>query len=155
MKTKLIILFLTLFGACYQSNACGQCKSVVVKNAVTAKAKYFSIYDVRLLDSPFKHAMELNAQWMKEVDLDRLLSNFRKNANLRPKAEPYGSWESMGIAGHTLGHLLTAMSQHYAATNDKTFKTKIDYVVNELDSCQMNFVNGFIGGMPGSDKAFK
>lgn len=156
MKPKLIILFLlTLFGACYQSNACGECKSVVVKNSAPAKAKYFPLQDIRLIDSPFLHAMKQNEQWMKELDLDRLLSNFRKNANLKPKAEPYGSWESMGIAGHTLGHLLTAMSQHYAATGDEIFKEKINYVVNELDSCQMNFVNGFIGGMPGGDKVFK
>ena len=126
-----------------------------VKDVITSKAKYSPLQDVRLLDSPFLHAMNQNETWMKELDLDRLLSNFRKNANLKPKAEPYGSWESMGIAGHTLGHLLTAMPQHYAATGDETFKTKVDYVVNELDSCQINFVNGFIGGMPGGDKVFK
>lgn len=153
MKVKYILIF-TVFLLVDQVGFAQNYKPAV-KDVISPKTRYFSIQDVRLLDSPFLHAMNQNEQWMKELDLDRLLSNFRKNANLKPKAEPYGSWESMGIAGHTLGHLLTAMSQHYAATGDETFKAKIDYVVNELDSCQMNFVNGFIGGMPGGDKVFK
>ncbi len=153
MKTKLIVVFTAFF--LVGQVVFAQTYEPVVKDVISPKTKYFSIQDVRLLDSPFLHAMNQNEQWMKELDLDRLLSNFRKNANLKPKAEPYGSWESMGIAGHTLGHLLTAMSQHYAATGDEIFKAKIDYVVNELDFCQINFVNGFIGGMPGGDKVFK
>ena len=122
---------------------------------IQAKVKYFDLQDVRLLDSPFKNAMDLNAAWMLEMDLDRLLSNFLTNAGLKPKAEPYGSWEAMGIAGHTLGHYLGAVSQQYASTGDLRFKVKVDYIVNILDSCQKNFVNGFIGGMPGGDKVFK
>ena len=81
--------------------------------------------------------------------MDRLLSNFLKNAGLEPKGESYGSWESMGIAGHTLGHYLSAVAQQYASTGDERFKQRVDYIVHELDSCQQYFVNGFIGGMPG------
>lgn len=152
----LLLLFLT--GATAKGIACDKCTNPVEvskQNIIPTKTRYFSIKDVRLLDGPFKHAMNLNAEWMLELDTDRLLSNFRKNADLPPKAEPYGSWESMGIAGHTLGHYLTAASQHYAATGDKVFKERVDYIVNELDSCRINFVNGFIGGMPGGDKVFK
>lgn len=146
-----VLIAVSTFGA---GTACEKCVTVV-PDAVPVQAKYFGIEDVRLLDSPFKHAMTLNAEWMMELDLDRLLSNFRKNAGLEPKGQPYGSWESMGIAGHTLGHLLTAASQHYAATGDERFKEKVDYIVAELDTCQANFVNGFVGGMPGGDKVFK
>lgn len=145
-------------GATFVSPACDKCANFVgvsKQNVVSAKTKYFSIKDVRLSDGPFKHAMTLNAEWMLELDMDRLLSNFRKNAGLAPKGESYGSWESMGIAGHTLGHYLSAASQHYAATGDERFKERVDYIVNELDSCQIHFVNGFIGGMPGGDKVFK
>ncbi|MCD8179673.1 MAG: glycoside hydrolase family 127 protein [Tannerellaceae bacterium] len=154
MKKGIILILFLAAGIC-KGIACEKCEKIVVSNAVPAKVKYFGIQDVRLLDSPFKNAMRLNAEWMLELDLDRLLSNFRKNAGLTPKAEPYGSWESMGIAGHTLGHYLTAASQHYAATGDEQFKERVDYIVNELDSCQINFINGFIGGMPGGDKVFK
>ncbi|MDR3193793.1 MAG: glycoside hydrolase family 127 protein [Tannerella sp.] len=126
-----------------------------VPDAIRARTVFFDLADVRLLDSPFKHASELNAGWMLELDLDRLLSKFRTNAGLAPKAPPYGSWESLGVAGHTLGHLLTAASQQYAATGDERFRIIVDYAVSELDSCQTFFVNGFIGGMPGGDKVFK
>ncbi|MDH6304197.1 DUF1680 family protein [Parabacteroides sp. PF5-5] len=155
MKKKLIYTLLLSSIIVTGSLACEKCKKIVVKNTVPAKVKYAGIKDVRLLDSPFKHAMDLNAAWMLELDMDRLLSNFRKNAGLTPKAESYGSWENMGIAGHTLGHYLTAASQQYAATGDERFKERVDYIVAELDSCQIWFVNGFIGGMPGGDKVFK
>ncbi|MDR0544710.1 MAG: glycoside hydrolase family 127 protein [Odoribacteraceae bacterium] len=126
-----------------------------VNNVVPATLKYFDLRDVRLLDSPFKNAMEKNAEWMLELEPDRLLSNFRLNAGLKPKAPPYGSWESSGLAGHTAGHVLTAAAQQYAATGDERFKQMIDYMVQQLDSCQIAFVNGFIGGMPGGDRIFK
>jgi len=155
MKRKIYLSVLLIALIAQTSLACEKCTHVQVNNVIPAKTKYFSIADVRLLDSPFKHAMTLNAQWMLELDIDKLLSNFRTNAGLTPKDTPYGSWESMGIAGHTLGHYLTAASQHYAATGDEQFKEKVDYIVNELDSCQINFVNGFVGGMPGGDKVFK
>ena len=152
---RIILAVISFLAVCHILPAGAQSHAPVTENVITTKARFFNIKDVRLLDSPFSHAMKLNEEWMKELNLDRLLSNFRKNANLKPKGEPYESWESMGIAGHTLGHLLTAMSQHYAATGDEVFREKVDYVVNELDTCQANFVNGFIGGMPGGDKVFK
>lgn len=155
-KTVLFLLFVAVSYSI--STACEKCDhiySVAVGNVTPAKTIYFGVKNVRLLDGAFRHAMELNAKWMLELDIDRLLSNFRKNAGLTPKAEPYGSWEAMGIAGHTLGHYLTAASQHYAATGDERFKERVDYIVDELDSCQMYFVNGFVGGMPGGDKVFK
>lgn len=156
MKKKVELILLFIVFSVFTGFSCEKCQNKVEKqNTIPSKANYFSLHDVRLLESPFKNAMELNAEWMLELDMDRLLSNFRKNAGLSPKAEPYGSWESMGIAGHTLGHYLTALSQHYASSCDERFKERIDYIVDELDSCQVNFVNGFIGGMPGGDKVFK
>lgn len=156
MRKKILIALLSFASVWSIGNACEKCTKISIPNKVGAKAKYFGIADVRLLDnSPFKNAMNLNAEWMLELDIDRLLSNFRKNAGLKPKGESYGSWESMGIAGHTLGHYLTAASQHYAATGDEVFKQKVNYIVSELDSCQISFVNGFIGGMPGGYKVFK
>ncbi|MDR1414719.1 MAG: glycoside hydrolase family 127 protein [Odoribacteraceae bacterium] len=125
------------------------------EDVVPAVAKFFELKDVRLSASPFRNAMERNAAWMLELDADRLLANFRTNAGLTPRAKPYGSWESMGLAGHTVGHYLSAAAQQYASTGDERFKTRVDYIVSELDSCQAAFVNGFIGGMPGGDRVFK
>jgi DUF1680 family protein len=159
MKTKVALTLLLILGAGMNrmSTACEHCTAyrTTVGNVIPAKVKYFDLKDVRLLDSPFKHAMDLNFEWMMELDADRLLSHFRKNAGLPPRAEAYDGWEAMGIAGHTLGHYLTALSQHYASTGDERCRERVDYIVNELDSCRIHFVNGFIGGMPGGDKVFK
>ena len=49
---------------------------------------------------------------------DRLLAWFRKEAGLAPKAEAYKGWERQTIAGHSLGHYLSACSMMVAATGD-------------------------------------
>jgi len=47
----------------------------------------FSLGDVKLLDSPFKKAMDLNAAYLLSLEPDRLLHNTRLYAGLKPKAE--------------------------------------------------------------------
>jgi len=103
---------------------------------------------VQLLDSPFKQAMERNAAYLLSLEPDRLLHNFREYAGLKPKGEKYGGWESLGLAGHTLGHYLTALAQQYAATGDTRFKARIDYIVSELALCQAAYGDGYVGGLP-------
>jgi uncharacterized protein len=73
-------------------------------NPIKPKASPFRLSEVNLLDSPFKHAMQLDAEVLLKISPDRLLHNFRKNAGLEPKGKIYGGWESREIAGHTLGH---------------------------------------------------
>ncbi len=92
--------------------------------------------------------MERNAAYLLSLDPDRLLHNFRLYAGLRPKAKVYGGWESAGLAGHTLGHYLTALSQQYAATGDRRFKERLDYIVSEVAACQSAYGDGYVGGLP-------
>jgi hypothetical protein len=108
----------------------------------------FALADVQLLDSPFKKAMELNANYLLSIDPDRLLHNTRLYAGLTPKGELYGGWESFGIAGHTLGHYLTALSQQFAATGDERFRTRVAYIVSEMAQCQTLYGDGYIGALP-------
>lgn len=110
--------------------------------------KAFGLGDVELLESPFKQAMQRNAEYLLSLDADRLLHNARKYAGLTPKGELYGGWESQGIAGHTLGHYLTALSQQYAATRDQRFKARIDYIVSEMAEAQRAYGDGYIGALP-------
>ena len=84
---KLIIGWLLVIGIVSVGRACEHCAALAVGNVVPAKVKYFGLKEVRLLDSPFKNAMDRNAAWMLEMDMDRLLSNFLKNAGLEPKGE--------------------------------------------------------------------
>jgi len=103
---------------------------------------------VELLASPFKAAMERNAKYLLGLDADRLLHNTRKYAGLQPKGALYGGWEARGIAGHTLGHYLTALSQQYAATGDARFRDRIAYIVKEMTECQKAYGDGYIGALP-------
>jgi DUF1680 family protein len=119
-----------------------------VAPAVPPVARTFPLGDVVLLEGPFKHAMELNAAYLLSLEPDRLLHNTRLYAGLTPKGELYGGWESLGLAGHTLGHYLTALSQQYAATGDKRFRQRIDYLVSELATCQDAYGDGYIGALP-------
>lgn len=108
----------------------------------------FALRQVELLPSPFKAAMERNAKYLLGLDPDRLLHNTRKYAGLPPKGALYGGWESQGIAGHTLGHYLTALSQQYAATGDERFRERIAYVVGEMAECQRAYGDGYVGALP-------
>jgi DUF1680 family protein len=118
------------------------------------KAAPFSLSDVRLLDSPFKRAMELDVEVLLKIKPDRLLHNFRKNAGLEPKGKIYGGWESREIAGHTLGHYLAAIAMHYASTGDKRFLERVNYIVDELEACQKRDPDGYVSGIPNGKKIF-
>ena len=122
-----------------------------VRPAVAVQAYPFSIKDVRLLAGPFKEAMEADARYLLEIEPDRLLSDFRVHAGLKPKGEKYGGWESSGLAGHTLGHYLSACSMEYAATGDGRFRERVSYIVSELEVCQKARGSGYVGAIPRGD----
>ncbi len=124
----------------------------IIKPLVTVKAYPFNLSEVKLLESPFLTAMKADAAYLLKLDMDRLLSSFRANAGLKAKAEKYGGWESDGLAGHTLGHYLSALAMHYAATKDEEFLKRINYIVKELDECQQARKTGYIGAIPNEDK---
>ena len=107
-----------------------------VRPVIPVAAYPFSIKDVRLLDGPFKQAMEADARYLLKIEPDRLLSDFRVHSGLKPRGEKYGGWESSGLAGHTLGHYLSACAMEYAATGDVRFRDRVNYIVRELVVCQ-------------------
>lgn len=111
-------------------------------------AEPFALSQVELLDSPFTAARDRDAAYLLSLNPDRLLHNTRQYAGLEPKGPLYGGWESRGIAGHTLGHYLTAISQQYAATGDKRFRDRIDYIVKEMAECQQAYGDGYVGALP-------
>jgi uncharacterized protein len=125
-----------------------------VKNAVEIKADAFPLKDIRLLESPFKQAMDMDGKWLLSLEPDRLLHRFRTNAGLEPKAAVYGGWESESLSGHTLGHYLSACSMLYASTGYEQYKRRIDYVVDELFICQDMRGTGYVGGIPNEDTIF-
>lgn len=125
-----------------------------VKDKVLPKAYAFSLFDVRLLESPFKTAMELDAKYLLSLESDRFLSRYRKFAGLEPKAEAYGGWERATISGHSLGHYLTAVSKLYASSDDQRLLDRVNYIVDEPAECQKAWGNGFVGGFLRSQEVF-
>jgi uncharacterized protein len=114
----------------------------------------FAPADVRLLDGPFRHAMEINAEYLLSLEPDRLLSGFREEAGLKPKAAKYGGWESQGIAGHTLGHYLSACSRMYQDTGNRDFRDRVNYLVDQLAECQRANTNGYLAAIPDGKRIF-
>jgi DUF1680 family protein len=118
------------------------------------RIKPFELSQVRLLDSPFKDAQDKDAKYLLSVNADSLLAKFRINAGLEAKAKHYDGWEKDSIAGHSLGHYLSAVAMMYAATGDERFKERADYIVNELDECQKAGKDGLISAIPNDRKVF-
>ncbi len=133
-----------------QSYVPQQTNKMQVADKVPAKAYAIPLQEVTLLNGPFKKAMEADAAYLITIDPDRLLSDFRSHAGLQPKAEKYGGWESSGLAGHTLGHYLSACALQFASTGDKAFLDKVNYIVDELEICQP-LRNGYLGAIPKED----
>ncbi len=121
---------------------------------VNLPARPFEPKDVRLLDGPFRHAMELDAKGLLSLEPDRLLSLFRKEAGLKPKAENYGGWEARGLAGHSLGHYLSACARMYQTMGEPQFRERVDYTVAELAQCQKANTNGYVEAIPGGKTLF-
>jgi len=117
----------------------------------TQPIEYFDLTNVRLLDSEFKNAQDLDIQYMLALEPDRLLAPFLREAGLEPKAENYPNWENTGLDGHIGGHYLTALSLMYASTGNDTIKKRLDYMLAELKRCQEANGDGYIGGVPGGN----
>ena len=120
-----------------------------------SKIQSFRLSDVKLLDSEFKNAETIDAEYIMAHDPDRLLAPFLIDAGLTPKAERYGNWENTGLDGHICGHYLTALSQLYASTGDQRFFDRLNYMIDELERCQQKNGNGYVGGIPGGMAMWK
>lgn len=148
---------LSLLGACLtgraEVTADGQLQ-LKIKPAVTPKAKPFPLPDVRLLDGPFKTGQDKAAEYLLNLEPDRFLANFRKEAGLEPKAKHYGGWESQGVSGHTGGHYLSACALAYAATGNRLFLERVNYFVRELAECQQANGNGYVAAIPNGKKIY-
>ena len=108
--------------------------------------KPFPLEAVTLHPSPYLTAVESNGAYLLRVEPDRLLHNFRVSAGLKPKGAIYGGWESESLAGHTLGHYLSACSLMSAQTGETVYRQRVTYIVGELTECQAAHGDGYVGG---------
>lgn len=152
-KWQLISIITVLF---FLLNSCERDNKELIKTngreMINFKVLPFSLEDVKLLDGVFLHAEELNRKSLLNYEPDKLLAKFRIEAGLKPKADHYGGWEDNTIAGHSLGHYLTAICLMYKNTGDEEFLRRVNYIVDELYECQNADGEGYIGAFPNGKK---
>ncbi|KQO50809.1 hypothetical protein ASF14_10075 [Sphingomonas sp. Leaf257] len=112
-----------------------------------AKAEPLPLSAVRLRPSVYATAVETNRRYLYRLSPDRLLHNFRAYAGLEPKAAIYGGWESDTIAGHTLGHYMSALVLTWQQTGDTEMRRRADYIVAELAEAQAKRGTGYVGAL--------
>lgn len=123
--------------------------------AQSNRVQYFKLDQVKLLDSPFKKAQEVDKNYILEMDVDRLLAPYMKDAGIEWKAENYGNWENTGLDGHIGGHYLSALAMMYASTGDTQVKQRLDYMIEQLKLAQEKNGNGYLGGVPDGHKIWE
>ncbi|MEP7157763.1 MAG: glycoside hydrolase family 127 protein [Betaproteobacteria bacterium] len=124
------------------------------------KAEPLPLSAIRLLPSPYLDAVTANHRYLLTLEPDRLLHNFMTSAGLKPKGEVYGGWEKDTIAGHTLGHYLSALSFMHAQTGEGgqgavgaagaagkgELQRRVAYLVEQLGVAQQAHGDGYVGG---------
>ena len=117
------------------------------------KALPFSSAAVTLMPSWIKDREDLNTVYLKSLDPDRLLHNFRVNAGLPSNAKPLEGWEApfIGLRGHFTGHYLSAISNLVEKYKDTLLTKRLNYIVHELYKCQRAMGNGYLSAFPEKD----
>jgi DUF1680 family protein len=105
----------------------------------TAPVRPFPLTDVRLGDGLFQEKRDRMKAFLRQYDERRFLVMFNNQAGrANPAGVPVpGGWEDGGLlSGHWTGHYLSALAQAYADQSEAVYKTKLDWMVNELAACQ-------------------
>ncbi|WP_447001960.1 beta-L-arabinofuranosidase domain-containing protein [Saccharothrix isguenensis] len=130
-----------------------------VRGDIGVSAHPFDFGQVRLTASRWLDNQNRTMAYLRFVDVDRLLYNFRANHRLSTNgAAALGGWEAPNFEfrTHSQGHFLTAWAQAWAVLGDTACRDKANYMVAELAKCQANnaaagFNAGYLSGFPESD----
>ena len=122
---------------------------------IPAKVESFRVNDVKLTQSAFKQAEDMDIRYLLGIDPDRLMAPYLKEAGFTPKAPNYPNWENTGLDGHIGGHYVSALSYMYASTGNKEIKDRLDYCISELKRCAEANGNGYLSGVVDGKKKWK
>lgn len=104
------------------------------------KVHSFPLGEIKLIENNiFTQNYQRDLTYLKLLDADRMLYNFRVNFGIDTKnSKPLGGWEEPSglLRGHSTGHYLSALALAYSSTGDMELKEKIDYMVNVLYELQ-------------------
>ena len=122
-------------------------------NTKIVRAMPFPNTSVVLNPSWIKDREDLNTTYLKSLDPDRLLHNFKINAGLPSNAKPLEGWEApyIGLRGHFTGHYLSAVSVLVEKYKDTLLSRRLSYMVDELYKCQQALGNGYLSAFPEKD----
>jgi DUF1680 family protein len=152
-----VAMFVILLVVCCGMTAKAEEKKsrLIAKPVVASEQQLFPQGDVRLLPGPFKTMQDADHGYLMRLEPDRLLAQFRVEAGLEPKAKPYQGWErpaqpgkTWSLAGHSLGHYLSALSLMYRMTDDHRLKERVAYITKELKECQDKRKDGSLVAFP-------
>lgn len=89
-------------------------------------------------NTPFDVNFAGDLEYLRKLDCDRMLFNFRAAFGVKQKAEPIYGWDAPDdlLRGHSTGHFISALALAYSATRDPYFRDKLAYIVSELHSLQ-------------------
>ncbi len=124
--------------------------------AQAADIKDFSIADVTMTDAYCTNAFSKEMDYLMAFDTEKLLAGFRQNAGLSTNgATRYGGWENTNIAGHSVGHYLTAIAQAYqnptiTAEQKNALYSRMKILIDGMQQCQKNSKGktGFLWAAP-------
>ncbi|KAI1497247.1 secreted protein [Biscogniauxia marginata] len=130
-----------------------------VRTETGVSAYLFDLSQVQLTDSRWLQNQDRTFTYLKSVDVERLLYNFRSNHGLSTNgASACGGWDdpTFPFRTHMQGHVLTAWSQCWATLQDTECRDRATYFVAELAKSQANngnagFSTGYLSGFPESD----
>jgi DUF1680 family protein len=119
----------------------------------------FDMSQVSLSNSRWMDNQNRTLNYLKSVDINRLLYNFRATHKLSTAgAQANGGWDAPNFPfrSHAQGHFLTAWVHCYATLRDSTCKDRASTFVQELAKCQANngaagFTAGYLSGFPESE----
>lgn len=104
----------------------------------------FSLADLTMTDAYTVNAFSKEVEYLLSFDTNRLLCGFRENAKMNTQgAKRYAGWENTLIAGHTVGHYLSAVAMAYQNPNltdaqRKGLSDKMDALLSGMKECQQN-----------------
>lgn len=146
--------FFALAGALFFPAALAAARPIM--NAVPDVARPLPLSSVRLTGGPLKRAQDQDAEYLLQLEPDRMMAFYRLRAGLEPKAPGYGGWDGDGrnLTGHIAGHYLSAVSLMYEATGDARFKERADYLVREMKTVQDKHGDGYLGALEHGEERF-
>ena len=126
------------------------CSTLAVK---AQPLQEFPIDKVELNPSWVKEREQLDIDFIRGIDADRLLHTFRLTAGIPSQAEPLGGWEApyIGLRGHFTGHYLSALSTLVNRYGDDILNQRLKYLIDELERCQQANGKGYLSAFPETD----